>query len=117
MRLIDAEIKEEEVVGRMTCYYCPLSEGVCGLKVVTASNPPKIRCTRTNEYNDLYHKCEFEFNIVRHGHWIPKQTMVRSIFAKNYNCSVCGAESFQFNFCPDCGAVMDETEETSKWQA
>lgn len=45
---------------------------------------------------------------VKHGHWIPKETMVRSIFAKNYVCSTCGVENFQFNFCPDCGTKMDE---------
>ena len=42
--------------------------------------------------------------LVVHGHWIAKREMIRSIYAKNYNCSICGAESFAYPNCPYCGA-------------
>jgi hypothetical protein len=45
---------------------------------------------------------------IRHGHWVPKTVMIKSITAKNYTCSVCGSESYNTNYCSNCGAKMDE---------
>lgn len=46
---------------------------------------------------------------IRHGHW-------ERLYANNYKCSVCGSwwtddgdtYLIEFNYCPNCGAKMDE---------
>ena len=45
---------------------------------------------------------------IRHGHWIPHKTMFRTPIGTNYDCSVCGEESFYTKYCPNCGAIMDK---------
>lgn len=45
---------------------------------------------------------------VKHGHWIPHETMVRTPFARNYDCSVCGNSPVECGaYCNKCGAKMD----------
>lgn len=46
-----------------------------------------------------------------HGEWLPKETMIRTITAKNYTCSVCGYENGTTPFCPNCGAKMKGSED------
>ena len=52
---------------------------------------------------------------VRHGRWIEQEQCEESL----YSCSVCGTEWISFvgtpkehgmDFCPNCGAKMDEKE-------
>ena len=44
----------------------------------------------------------------KHGRWEPHMSIVRTPFAMNYDCSVCGSEGFgTTNYCPNCGARMD----------
>lgn len=46
---------------------------------------------------------------VRHGHWVARKVMARTPFAKNHYCSKCKFEThFCGNYCPNCGAKMDE---------
>lgn len=40
---------------------------------------------------------------VRHGHWIYTPTNLLG-----YVCSECGNGMCRFNYCPHCGALMDE---------
>lgn len=40
------------------------------------------------------------------GHWVPRCERIREPFGKNYDCSVCGVNNIQYNFCPNCGADM-----------
>ena len=48
---------------------------------------------------------------VKHGHWVPKETMIGSPFAKNYYCSECFEDTvFGGNYCSNCGAKMDFLE-------
>ena len=45
---------------------------------------------------------------IRHGHWI-----FRCIVGEDpYECSVCGnsVDVLGFDYCPNCGAIMDEPE-------
>ena len=51
---------------------------------------------------------------VVHGHWVQKREMVRTIGAKNYTCSECGKEAKYGNYCPNCGAKMDEEANDDK---
>ena len=49
---------------------------------------------------------------IRHGHW-------EKLYTNNYKCSMCGswwaddsdAYLIEFNYCPNCGAKMDEVDE------
>lgn len=40
---------------------------------------------------------------VRHGHWIYTPTS-----PLGFTCSECGKEMCRFNYCPHCGAKIDE---------
>lgn len=48
---------------------------------------------------------------VRHGKWIYRDTdgKCRPWWEK-YTCSVCGENTYNTNYCPHCGAKMDEEE-------
>lgn len=48
---------------------------------------------------------------VVHGRWVMKETMIRSLFAKNAYCSECLEETgYASNYCPNCGAHMKDGE-------
>lgn len=97
MRLKDADALEKSI--KDTRCYNFLCNGYDG----------RIGCSGCDTYNILKIIDDAPtVDHVRHGHWIPKETMVRSIFAKNYVCSECGEENFQLKFCSNCGAKMDE---------
>lgn len=50
---------------------------------------------------------------IKHGHWIEIDTQ----YVDETKCSVCGVIEYfnkewkRFNYCPNCGAKMDEVEE------
>lgn len=45
---------------------------------------------------------------VRYGKWVPHEVMIRSIDAKNYDCSKCGEATNRCTpYCPNCGAKMN----------
>lgn len=40
--------------------------------------------------------------------WIAKETMIRTITAKNHYCSHCGRDTAELSqYCPDCGSHME----------
>ena len=45
---------------------------------------------------------------VRHGKWIDRNGAIVAPFWERYECSECGARSDNSNYCPNCGARMDE---------
>ena len=67
---------------------------------------------RSCEYDRIYSKMDFcgwlddaptvDAVLVRHGHWVYTPT---SPFG--FMCSECGKEMCQFNYCPYCGAKME----------
>ena len=61
----------------------------------------------TINYNQLANDVfAADFRKQVYGEWLPKETMIRTITAKNYTCSVCGYENGTTPFCPNCGAKM-----------
>ena len=52
---------------------------------------------------------------VRHGHWIEQENWAPDDYY--YTCSACGEDyntidgTPDYNFCPHCGAKMDEKED------
>lgn len=75
-----------------------------------------------NGFSDTYDKSyildlvdeqpTIEAEPIRHGHWIYKEYGYPTAIAF-YTCSVCGSSrGFDIdNYCPHCGAKMDEEEE------
>ena len=45
------------------------------------------------------------------GRWIDKNGNIVSPFWERYECSVCGARSDNYNYCPNCGAYMKGGED------
>lgn len=53
---------------------------------------------------------------VRHGRWVDKTDISRAAVEQRVDCSVCGQifwtmSALLFNYCPNCGARMDEEDE------
>lgn len=53
---------------------------------------------------------------VRHGRWVDKTNISRSAVEQRVDCSVCGqifwtTAVLSFNYCPNCGALMDKEDE------
>lgn len=47
---------------------------------------------------------------VKHGHWEPYGINPNGVIG-NYHCTVCKGTSLKdSDYCPNCGAVMDEKE-------
>ena len=101
MRLIDAEAFFEEEFKR------------CG------SAPLVGTCMSDNEYlSDRLKKAPtLEVKPVAHAHWVTEQEAEEiNRYDLTYCCSACGhcdwdcTESEGFEYCPNCGAKMDEKE-------
>ena len=101
MRLIDAEAFLKTEIGR------------CG------SAPLVGTCTSDNEYlsERLKKAPTIEATPVVHAHWVTEQEAEEiNRYDLTYCCSACGhcdwdcTESEGFEYCPNCGAKMDEKE-------
>ena len=101
MRLIDAEAFLKTEIDR------------CG------SAPLVGTCTSDNEYlsERLKKAPTIEIKPVVHAHWVTEQeTEEINRYDLTYCCSACGhcdwdcTESEGFEYCPNCGAKMDERE-------
>lgn len=47
---------------------------------------------------------------VRHGKWLSREEGAVYPFWERYTCSVCGKHADDTDYCPHCGARMDEDE-------
>lgn len=45
---------------------------------------------------------------VRHGKWLSREEGVVYPFWERYTCSACGKHADNTEYCPNCGARMDE---------
>ena len=88
---------------KMICANCGWTDGN-----VYTSIPPMYKCTITGNFCHGFHECDVEFAPVKHGKWIENPPTE----AWKYHCSICGrTEDYKENYCPNCGAKMDEREE------
>ena len=65
---------------------------------------------RDEKENRLEKQTKADVVEVKHGHWIYEKTYYT---ADECNCSLCGqlmttAHNVRMNYCPKCGAKMDE---------
>ena len=45
------------------------------------------------------------------GEWINRSLNILYPEWERYTCSVCGKHSYNYNFCPNCGAKMEDGNE------
>lgn len=75
------------------------------------------RCYDSNEIEALLSKLPAaDVAEVRHGRWVDKTDISRAAVEQRVDCSVCGQifwtmSALLFNYCPNCGARMDEEDE------
>lgn len=96
-RLIDAESLKHEVLE------------ICKYNCFTVIKPTSEQCNGCEVY-DIYKKIieapTVEAKPVVHAHWLK-----RDIDHTWNRCSACGDNShYPSNYCPNCGAQMDEKE-------
>ena len=67
-------------------------------------------------YEHASQEYEVDAEPVKHGHWI-EQEHCDWVYSKEYRCSECGKYRLmtnpfgrEWNYCPNCGAKMDEVE-------
>lgn len=66
--------------------------------------PSEVRFSELDVVRMLDKMPTIEAEPERHGHWIDKGWLINE-------CSLCGRnEHFAQNYCPKCGAKMDEKE-------
>lgn len=93
------------------------------MRLIDADDLKEWECEKC-EYEDKDDTCQeccgtmqridemptIEAEPIRHGHWVGKG----EVFCEAWTCSVCGSERGKpnsSNYCPNCGAKMDEVEE------
>lgn len=105
MRLIDAEELGEKIEEEF--------DGICAYDV----SPDEA----VNDFQDIVDSCKtIDAAPVVHGHW---ETPEKQFPYWDWKCSACGCEEYRqrdshgnyrrMNFCPNCGAKMDESEDSN----
>ena len=96
----------------MTDDYIYRDDAVSRMSELLVSELHMTRCPTWNEvYNAIGELPSADVVQVVHGKWIDEDPAFAEYFA---NCSVCGYEidvhneRGYFNFCPNCGAKMEE---------
>lgn len=73
-----------------------------------------ISCSVT-AFNILLERFAADVQEVKHGQWIVEHGVLAGdgIYGDMGKCSVCGVRlrDYEWNYCPNCGAKMDEVEE------
>lgn len=77
----------------------------------------RVKCLHNKMCNYLFELFDAQFtNVVDcnsyeeerpQGKWIDTGDM-NEYWAEEYQCSICGAKNHWNNFCPNCGARMEE---------
>lgn len=100
MRLIDADAHTEKIV-RLYDF------------VLMAAASPAYLFQRV--MRALKEAPTIEAEPVRHGHWVTKTRHEHYPSGKEYEedfCSICGKRgSVEYEYCPHCGAKLDEVSE------
>lgn len=58
----------------------------------------------------IYNAPTVDAEPVRHGQWLSREEGVVYPFWERYTCSVCGKHADDTDYCPHCGARMDEDD-------
>ena len=112
MRLIDADALIEHIKKYMSVFARYDWREICD----KIDNAPTIKAISAEEHAEIVGKlcAKFaeeikDFEPIRHGHWEKGIDM----FGNYYKCSVCDSTEdigWGFDYCPNCGAKMDEVE-------
>lgn len=106
---VEAFVKEKRE------WYCAQCEKRKSMKrgrlqfVYEIGDAPCRACYIDDMISDIEDLPAADVEPVRYGRWIPHET--NDGFSNGVQCSVCGEwfyKYFTYNYCPDCGAKMDE---------
>ena len=113
MRLIDAEALEESI--EQIDWYHLARNG----EMVKGATSENGWYKEQDIYNAIEEAPIIEAKPVTHAHWVTEQEAEEiNRYDLTYCCSACGhcdwdcTESEGFEYCPNCGAKMDEKENT-----
>lgn len=90
----------------MRCGQCDKTTGV-----IFNSLPAKVKCSIDNELHKMNEQCSIEFVPLKHAKW------EYDVETAGFKCTNCGKRiwgmtleiaSGDINYCPNCGAKMDE---------
>ena len=62
------------------------------------------------EWDDILEAPTVDAEPVRHGQWLSREEGVVYPFWERYTCSACGKHADNTEYCPNCGARMDEDD-------
>ena len=93
-------------------------------RLIDADEAYKVLTDNYHHRTELQHKALKEaigrvptVDPFKHGHWV-EQEHCDWVYSKEYRCSECGQYRLmtnpvgrEWNYCPRCGAKMDEVEE------
>lgn len=71
----------------------------------------KVECYSRDPYVTYMSECIANaptVDAVRHGKWLSREEGCVYPFWERYTCSVCGKHADDTDYCPHCGARMDE---------
>lgn len=106
MRLIDAEALEESI--EQIEWYHLARNG----EMVQGATSENGWYKEQDIYNAIEEAPTADVAPVVHGHWIEKE---KYSFGIMYDCSLCDNRildnGYSWNYCPNCGAKMDEKED------
>lgn len=109
MRAIDADALLDDVIER----YCKDSDRRKGVKrgkwrfIYEIGEVPCRACSVDDMKSEFEDAPTIDAEPVKHGRWVETDRDDPCYYA----CSLCGKRSdFEENYCPNCGAKMDEVE-------
>ena len=81
---------------------------------IYTSLPPKVKCTITNKFHFENDVCDVKFAPVKCGQWIDGKCSECGCFKpiKEMTCngSIMWTLKGEMNYCPNCGAKMEDRE-------
>lgn len=99
MRLIDADVLIPFIASNYGCDDCKAECGICEIGFVKSD----IQCIPT-----------IEAEPIRHGHWVT--TATGWIYCSNCDREPPNETNYRSDYCPNCGAKMDEVDEDASVQ-
>ena len=77
-----------------------------------------------SEDNPFYEAVDLAMKALErpHGRWLPinykgevienvRETVWDEVYAPRFKCSECGCDDFASTYCPNCGALMEDSED------
>lgn len=119
MRLTDVDALIDDVKYRY-CKDCDRRKGIKKGKyrvIYEVGDVPCRACGVGDMLDELDNAPTIDVEPVKHGHWVEVQRIHETDHTAICECSLCGDTVWVYdgqrawNYCPNCGAKMDEVED------